>query len=605
MNCVVGLAKYFIVFIVLFSQFCLAVIPISQPQVFRVTMGAEEFIILGSCHIVPLQSFSPSVLEFIGKQKTLITEISREELSAEIQISITELLAEKGTPSIWWQSLSPELQRRFRSFSMENLGITEGWREELVLSDKQVTFFAMASVAAAGMDLDLMRTSAKRGFADTLALETSQERREIGMPIEALKSSAGSEQASPAVFLCSIRACLSTSTDLEQFLDSIGYLLGSVIELAPGANSVLRPYSLGDCTNFVSDSCIPSVLIARNHMWMPHILTIVKQYRRCLFVVGAAHLVGDHGLLSLLREKGAKIYRWDASSTDQPRWQAVPEILYSAKLHDPGFKVEQQRKCIDEGTRWALKYLCKDECPGVEFRRVEGWLGKFRESVGSPSYILDESDVIRSLQAVAIDLLGAGSRDSVAEALNKRVLSPLKEIHVSRLLLGIITASARSVGDEKSGTNPLVCAARAGFDLLAKGGFVYVRFSSAKEDPRLIEERVNDYLAIIERGLSEGTAGGTKVDGSTFLAFQGVLNVDARMREILIRLAELIVEPSSLDFVRAALKSMKVQQQQSTPDWERQLRHQQTSIVALLASVGLELRPEFNKGANILAFQKL
>jgi len=49
------------------------------------------------------------------------------------------------------------------------------------------------------------------------------------------------------------------------------------------------------------------LLVERNHNWIPHIETCLKQNAGCFVVVGAAHLVGPDGLPTLLSKKGYKV----------------------------------------------------------------------------------------------------------------------------------------------------------------------------------------------------------------------------------------------------------------------------------------------------------
>jgi uncharacterized protein YbaP (TraB family) len=47
-----------------------------------------------------------------------------------------------------------------------------------------------------------------------------------------------------------------------------------------------------------------SLIVERNHNWMPQMDKCLARATPCLVVVGAAHLVGPDGLLALLRQKG-------------------------------------------------------------------------------------------------------------------------------------------------------------------------------------------------------------------------------------------------------------------------------------------------------------
>ena len=50
-----------------------------------------------------------------------------------------------------------------------------------------------------------------------------------------------------------------------------------------------------------------SLIVERNHNWMPQMEKCLARAKPCLVVVGAAHLVGPDGLLALLRQKGHKV----------------------------------------------------------------------------------------------------------------------------------------------------------------------------------------------------------------------------------------------------------------------------------------------------------
>jgi uncharacterized protein YbaP (TraB family) len=54
-------------------------------------------------------------------------------------------------------------------------------------------------------------------------------------------------------------------------------------------------------------SAYQSLIVERNNNWMPQIEKCLGQATPCLVVVGAAHLVGPDGLLTLLQKKGFKV----------------------------------------------------------------------------------------------------------------------------------------------------------------------------------------------------------------------------------------------------------------------------------------------------------
>lgn len=49
------------------------------------------------------------------------------------------------------------------------------------------------------------------------------------------------------------------------------------------------------------------LVVERNHNWVPHVETCLKDNAGCFVVVGAAHLVGPDGLPALLAKKGLKV----------------------------------------------------------------------------------------------------------------------------------------------------------------------------------------------------------------------------------------------------------------------------------------------------------
>ncbi|MCP4021301.1 MAG: TraB/GumN family protein [Desulfobacteraceae bacterium] len=61
------------------------------------------------------------------------------------------------------------------------------------------------------------------------------------------------------------------------------------------------------------------LIIDRNKKWMPKIESFLKSDTKRLVLVGAAHLVGEHGLLTLLEQKGYTIEKFEKAG--QPAYQ--------------------------------------------------------------------------------------------------------------------------------------------------------------------------------------------------------------------------------------------------------------------------------------------
>ena len=56
-----------------------------------------------------------------------------------------------------------------------------------------------------------------------------------------------------------------------------------------------------------SPAAYTSLVVERNHNWLPQLDTCLARATPCFVVVGAAHLVGPDGLLALLQRKGYRV----------------------------------------------------------------------------------------------------------------------------------------------------------------------------------------------------------------------------------------------------------------------------------------------------------
>jgi uncharacterized protein YbaP (TraB family) len=72
-----------------------------------------------------------------------------------------------------------------------------------------------------------------------------------------------------------------------------------------GDSATLEKTLLSDFTQY--PAAYRSLIVERNHNWIPQIDACLARPQPCLVVVGAAHLVGPDGLLTLLQRKGYKI----------------------------------------------------------------------------------------------------------------------------------------------------------------------------------------------------------------------------------------------------------------------------------------------------------
>jgi uncharacterized protein YbaP (TraB family) len=96
-----------------------------------------------------------------------------------------------------------------------------------------------------------------------------------------------------------LRSSLSEAETTRNSLKSI------VSAWRRGDGASLEKTLLSDFTQY--PAAYRSLIVERNQNWIPQIDACLARPQPCLVVVGAAHLVGPDGLLTLLQRKGYKI----------------------------------------------------------------------------------------------------------------------------------------------------------------------------------------------------------------------------------------------------------------------------------------------------------
>jgi uncharacterized protein YbaP (TraB family) len=94
----------------------------------------------------------------------------------------------------------------------------------------------------------------------------------------------------------------STLSELEVQRDSIAAMIGA---WRNGDAATLEKMSLSSFDGY--RGAYTSLIVERNNNWIPQIEACMTKPQPCFVVVGAAHLVGPDGLLTLLKKKGYKI----------------------------------------------------------------------------------------------------------------------------------------------------------------------------------------------------------------------------------------------------------------------------------------------------------
>jgi uncharacterized protein len=94
----------------------------------------------------------------------------------------------------------------------------------------------------------------------------------------------------------------STLSELEVQRNSVAAMIGA---WRSGDAAALEKMALSSFDDY--RGAYTSLIVERNNNWVPQIEACMTKPQPCFVVVGAAHLVGPDGLLTLLKKKGYKI----------------------------------------------------------------------------------------------------------------------------------------------------------------------------------------------------------------------------------------------------------------------------------------------------------
>jgi uncharacterized protein YbaP (TraB family) len=94
----------------------------------------------------------------------------------------------------------------------------------------------------------------------------------------------------------------STLTELDSQQNSVAAMINA---WKTGDAAALEKMSLSSFDGY--RGAYSSLIVERNNNWVPQIEACMAKPQPCFVVVGAAHLIGPDGLLTLLKKKGYKI----------------------------------------------------------------------------------------------------------------------------------------------------------------------------------------------------------------------------------------------------------------------------------------------------------
>jgi len=253
----------------------------------KVERGETTLYLLGSVHALKEDAYPlpPAIEAAFAEVEVAVFEINLDEMTkAAIKMMSAGSLEEGRTLE---EVVGPDTWSMFETH-VEGLGFDASlyqgmkpWMAALTVAAFELTKHGY--LATAGLDAYFSQRADETG-KKRLALETAE-----------------------------FQASLFTDLSPEQSLAFLSYTLEDLALMIPEMEQLYLDWRSGNVES-VEDALLegfeefPDVfkkmVSDRNHAWMPQIEKLLAGDRDAIVVVGSAHLVGEQGVVNLLREKG-------------------------------------------------------------------------------------------------------------------------------------------------------------------------------------------------------------------------------------------------------------------------------------------------------------
>lgn len=271
----------------------------STPAIWKVSDADNSVYLLGSFHALKAEDYplSDQVMAAYADAERLAFEIAPDELQSPDLPAIMQQAARLPAgqnlqallPEAAWRQLQDWSQAN-PSYPIAGLNRLEPWYVAILVSNSRAQ--AEGFEPARGVDQHFMnaaRPSAKPGI--------------------------GLEKASQQIALFDGMPPAAQRQLLQEALD------GNAAEDARDLETLRRLWKAGDAAGLQRETIermrreypdlYRSVNVDRNHAWLPQVQAMLDAETKddTLVVVGALHLLGDDGLVQLLRDKGYRVER--------------------------------------------------------------------------------------------------------------------------------------------------------------------------------------------------------------------------------------------------------------------------------------------------------
>jgi uncharacterized protein YbaP (TraB family) len=266
--------------------------PTGKSFLWKIQSGAKVLYLAGSVHALGADAYplSAAYEQAFAAAGTLVEEIN---LAEAEQLAAAPMLLAKGLytdgrtfESVVAKDTSTLVASRLKDTGIppEMIRMMKPWMVMLMITALEAQKAGLD--AALGLDKYFF-DKAKSANKPVVALETAESQidRFDKMP-ESLQE----------------QMLRSTLMELEVQRDSIAAMIGA---WRRGDAAALEKMALSSFDGY--RGAYTSLIVERNHNWVPQIEACMTRPQPCFVVVGAAHLVGPDGLLVLLRKKGYRI----------------------------------------------------------------------------------------------------------------------------------------------------------------------------------------------------------------------------------------------------------------------------------------------------------
>lgn len=258
----------------------------------RVSKGDAVIYLAGSIHVLRPSDYPlPDVMESTFKASAgLVEEIDLSHFDPEsAQLQMMQMGSYPDGQSLATQ-LPPDLYRRVTELAKEQkvdmamINPMKPWLASIVLLDNQLV--KQGFDATSGVDIHFADEAETLNKPIT-GLETAQF--QLGMLAKL------PDQAQQAMLLQSLEDASGADKEMQTMMDA--WRRGDTAMLIKELQVEFGPYP----------DIYQAILLQRNRSWIPKLETLATSGKQYFVVVGALHLVGQDGVLTLMQKDGFKI----------------------------------------------------------------------------------------------------------------------------------------------------------------------------------------------------------------------------------------------------------------------------------------------------------